>query len=135
MKTWAYLKGTLLILMQGLSNLRARCLKLQKKEEDHAAEIRERKHEEEMGFEKEKLEQRLKYEKQIRDRRKDQKKKDKSINAKLLRSFYLNFIVFINCHFVGLPYLPWIGCKAPGSFASSVPGRQLPPDAIANFTL
>ena len=54
-----------------------------KEEEDHAAEIRERKYEEEMRFEKEKLEQRLKYEKQIEDSRKDQNKKDKSINAKL----------------------------------------------------
>ena len=56
-----------------------------KEEEDHATEIRERKYEEEMrfGIEKEKLEQRLKYEKQIEDSRKDHNKNDKSINAKL----------------------------------------------------
>ena len=54
-----------------------------KEEEDHAAEIRVRKYEKEMRFEKEKLEQRLKYEKQIEDNRKDQNKNDKSINAKL----------------------------------------------------
>lgn len=58
-------------------------LEAAKKEEDHAAEIRGRKYEEEMRFEKEKLEQRLKYEKQIEDSRKDQNKNDKSINAKL----------------------------------------------------
>ena len=38
-----------------------------KKEEDHAADIRERKYVDEMRFEKEKLEQRLKYEKQIEE--------------------------------------------------------------------
>lgn len=54
-----------------------------KGEEDHAAEIRKQKYEEEMRFEKEKLEQRLKYERQIEENRKDQSKKDKSINAKL----------------------------------------------------
>ena len=42
-----------------------------KEEEDHAAEIRERKYEKEMRLEKEKLQQRLKYEKQIEDSRKD----------------------------------------------------------------
>ena len=45
------------------------------KKEDHAAEIRVRKYEEEMRFEKKKLEQRLKYEKQIEDSRKDQNTK------------------------------------------------------------
>ena len=54
-----------------------------KAEEDHLAETRERKYEDELRFEKEKLEQRLKYEKQIEDSRKDQNKNDKSINAKL----------------------------------------------------
>ena len=54
-----------------------------KEEEDHAAEIRVRKYEEEMRFEKEKLEQRLKCKKQIEVSRKDQNKNDKSINAKL----------------------------------------------------
>lgn len=54
-----------------------------KEEEDHAAEIRVRKYEEETRFEKEKLEQRLKYKKQIEVSRKDQNKNDKSINAKL----------------------------------------------------
>ena len=48
-----------------------------KKEEDHATEITVRKYEEEMRFEKKKLEQRLKYEKQIEDSRKDQNKNDK----------------------------------------------------------
>ena len=85
---WAYLKRPLLILTQGLSNLRAP----QKKEgEDHAAEIRVRKYEEEMRFEKEKLEQRLKYENQIEDSRKDQNKNDKSINAKLLKLLITKF--------------------------------------------
>ena len=55
----------------------------EKEEEKHGAEIRERKYEEEMRFEREKLEQRLKYAKQIEESRKDQTKKDKSINAKL----------------------------------------------------
>ena len=36
-----------------------------------------------MHFEREKLEQKLKYEKQIEDSRKDQNKNDKSIDAKL----------------------------------------------------
>lgn len=54
-----------------------------KAEEDHLAETRERKYEDELRFEREKLEQRLKYEKQIEDSRKDQNKNDKSINAKL----------------------------------------------------
>ena len=54
-----------------------------KEEEYHAAEIRVRKYEEEMRFEKEKLEQRLKHEKQIEDSRKDQNKNDKSVSAKL----------------------------------------------------
>ena len=45
------------------------------KKEDHAAEIRVRKYEEEMRFEKKKLEQRLKYKKQIEDSRKDQNTK------------------------------------------------------------
>ena len=45
------------------------------KKEDHTAEIRVRKYEEEMRFEKKKLEQRLKYEKQIEDSRKDQNTK------------------------------------------------------------
>lgn len=53
------------------------------KKEDHTAEITERKYEEEMRFEEEKLEQRLKYEKQIEDSPKDQNKKEKSINGKL----------------------------------------------------
>ena len=58
-------------------------LEAAKKEEDHAAEIRERKYEEEMRFEKEKLEQRLKYQKQIEESQKDQNKNDKLINTKL----------------------------------------------------
>ena len=82
MKMWAYLKRALLILMQGLRNLRVRRLKPRRKK-DHAAEIRVRKYGEEMRFEKGKLEQRLKYEKQVEDSRKDQNKQDKSINAKL----------------------------------------------------
>lgn len=54
-----------------------------KEDEDHAAEMRVQKYEEEMHFEKEKLEQRLKCDKQIEDTRKDQNQNDKSINAKL----------------------------------------------------
>ena len=57
-------------------------LEAAKKEEDHTAEIRVQKYEE-MRLEKEKLEQRLKYEKQIEDSRKDQNKQDKSVDAKL----------------------------------------------------
>ena len=38
-----------------------------------------------IATEKEKLEQRLKYKKQIEDSRKDQNKNDKSINAKLTK--------------------------------------------------
>ena len=42
-----------------------------KREEDQAAEIREQKYQEEMQFEKAKLEQKLKYEMQIEENRKN----------------------------------------------------------------
>ena len=83
MKTWAYLKQPLLILTRVKQSKSASLKAAKTEEEDHAAEIRVRKYEEEMQFEKEKLEQRLKYEKQIEDSRKDQNKNDKSISAKL----------------------------------------------------
>ena len=54
-----------------------------KVEEDHAAEIRERKYHEEMQFEKAKLEQKLKYEMQIEENPKNLNNKEQSINAKL----------------------------------------------------
>ena len=44
-----------------------------------------------MRFEREKLEQRLKYKKQIEESRKDQTKKDKSINAKLPKRVITKF--------------------------------------------
>ncbi|XP_068707690.1 uncharacterized protein [Montipora foliosa] len=53
-----------------------------KREEDEAAVIREKKFQEEMRFEKEKLEQKLKYEARIEENRKCQIK-EQSINAKL----------------------------------------------------
>ena len=80
---WAYLKQPLLILTRVKQSKSASLEAAKKEEEDHAVENRVRKYEEEMQFEKEKLEQRLKYEKQIEDSRKDQDKNDKSISAKL----------------------------------------------------
>ena len=53
-----------------------------KREEDEAAVIREKKFQEEMRFEKEKLEQKLKYEAKVEENRKCQIK-EQSINAKL----------------------------------------------------
>jgi len=54
----------------------------QKQEEDQTAKIRERKFDEEMRFEKAKLEQRLKYEMEIKETRKDINNKEKSLNGK-----------------------------------------------------
>ena len=53
-----------------------------KVEEDQAAEIRERKNQEEMQFEKAKLEQKLKYEMQKEENRKNLNNKKQSINPK-----------------------------------------------------
>ena len=51
--------------------------------EDQAAEIREREYQEEMQFEKAKLEPKLKYEMQIEENRKNLNDKEQSIHAKL----------------------------------------------------
>jgi len=64
-----------------------------KKEEEHAAQLREKKYQEEIQFEKAKLEQKLKYEKKI------DKKRDQNINAKLPK--------LVITHFKGTP-LPTI---------------------------
>ena len=51
--------------------------------EDQATEIRERKYQEEMQFEKAKLEPKLKYEMQVEENRKNLNDKEQSIHAKL----------------------------------------------------
>ena len=51
--------------------------------EDQAAEIRERKYQEEIQFEKAKLEPKLKYEMQVEENRKNLNNKEQSIHAKL----------------------------------------------------
>ena len=61
----------------------------EKEEEERAAQLREKKYEEEMRFEKAKLEQKLKYEKKIDE------KKDQNINAKLPK--------LVITHFKGTP--------------------------------
>ena len=56
---------------------------VKKREEDQAAEIRERKYHEEMQFQKVKLEQKIKYVMLIEENRKNLNIKEQSINAKL----------------------------------------------------
>ena len=67
-----------------IKELKSASLQAAKKvEEDQAAEIRERKDQEEMQFEKAKLKQKINYEVQIEENRKKKNNKEQSINAKL----------------------------------------------------
>jgi len=86
-----------------------------KEEEERAAQLREKKYEEEMRFEKAKLEQKLKYEKKIDE------KKDQNINAKLPK--------LVITHFKGTP-ADWL--RFSGQFSAEIDAADI--SKITKFT-